>query len=122
MPTANETSAAGRLPVALPSAGVDRRLQGDQAAGGGGQQHGQAPIHRRLRHFALEPVLADADVDLERRVELVGGAHLAPHQLGRVVHLPRRALEQQLVVDLEDQPGLDPGLAQRASGSAPSPP
>ena len=34
-------------------------------------------------------------------------------QLGRVVHLLRRALEEELVVDLEDQAGLHPGLAQR---------
>jgi len=49
---------------------------------------------------------------LERRIELVGGAHLAPHQLGRVVHLPRRALEEQLVVDLQDEAGRGAGLAQ----------
>ena len=58
--------------------------------------------------LGVEPVRADADVDLERRVELVGGAHLAPHQLGRAVHLLRRALEEQLVVDLQDEAGLVP--------------
>ena len=95
-----------------------RRLRGDRAAAATFEQVELAGAQL----LGVEPVLADADVDLERRVELVGGAHLAPHQLGRVVHLPRRALEEQLVVDLQDQAGLRPGLAQRAAGSAPSPP
>ena len=43
VPTPKETSAAGRLPVDLAQAGVDRRLQGDQAAGAGGEQDRQAP-------------------------------------------------------------------------------
>src|SRR5258705_1826803 len=73
----------------------------------------------RAELLGVEPVLADADVDLERRIELVGGAHLAPHQLGRAPHLPRRALEQQLVVDLQDQAGLPARLPPRPPATRP---
>src|SRR4029077_18191171 len=62
--------------------------------------------------LGVEPVGADAGVDLERRIELVGGGHLRPHQLERRVHLLRRALEEELVVDLQHQAGRHPLLPQ----------
>src|SRR5581483_7325784 len=46
------------------------------------------------------PVLADADVDRERRVELVGADHLRAHELLHRAHLGVRHFEEQLVVHL----------------------
>ena len=47
--------------------------------------------------------------------------HLPLGDLGRRVHLRLGSLEEQLVVDLEDELGLEPGVGERASGSGPSP-
>src|SRR6516165_10161074 len=55
------------------------------------------------RSLRLQPVLADADVDGQRRIAIPHAAHLARDQLTRGVGLRRRPLEQQLVVDREDQ-------------------
>src|SRR5262249_24268532 len=55
------------------------------------------------RSLRLQPVLADADVDRQRRIAIPHAAHLARDQLTRGVGLGRRPLEQQLVVDREDQ-------------------
>ena len=66
---------------------VYRRLKGQLEADRQDRDSGQSRAHRtnpaRVPLLGGEPVRADADVDLERRIELVGGAHLAPHQLDR---------------------------------------
>src|SRR4051794_20302271 len=54
-----------------------------------------------------QPVLADADVDGERRIEVEGAAHRFLDQLRGGLHLVRWSLEEELVVDLEDQAGLE---------------
>src|SRR5690349_3649526 len=51
----------------------------------------------------VQPVRPDARVDGERRVEVGGADHLAGDDLRRPLHLLRRALEEQLVVDLQDR-------------------
>ena len=66
-----------------------------------------APDTRRasslLRSSSPGPVLADADVDRERRVEVVRAAHLLLHDRPDVAHLGLGRLEQQLVVHLEHE-------------------
>ena len=59
------------------------------------------------------PVVADADVDGQRRVERIGAAHLLADEIahGRSLHLGD--LEQELVVHLEDEPGGAALLTQR---------
>ena len=60
----------------------------------------------------LAPVVAGADVDGQRRVELVGGAHLLADELFHRRQLRVRHLQQQLVVHLEDEPRTSPLLPQ----------
>src|SRR3954447_16685820 len=54
----------------------------------------------RWRRSALRfgPVVADADVHRERRVEVVGAAHLGADEIAYLRHLHVGHLEQQLVV------------------------
>src|SRR5947209_6917099 len=61
----------------------------------------------------LQPRMPYADVDRERRVAIPHAAHLSLDQLARPLHLRRGALEQQLVVDREDQPGGEPVAHER---------
>src|SRR5690349_12005989 len=61
----------------------------------------------------LEPILADAGVDLERRVDVRRRDHLASDDLLRPLHLLGRTLEQQLVVDLQDAARLQAGGRER---------
>src|SRR5215218_5276913 len=61
----------------------------------------------------VQPVRPDAGVHRERRVELGGADHLARDDLRGALHLLLRALEQQLVVDLQDGAGLQPLGGQR---------
>ena len=51
---------------------------------------------------------------LERRPQRVGGGHLAPDQGLELLALPRRDLEHELVVHLEQHPRGQPLSAQRA--------
>src|SRR3954469_11392193 len=60
------------------------------------------------------PVLADADVHCERRVEVVRAHHLRPDELLDVLCLRVRHLEQELVVHLQDEAGAAALLAQPA--------
>src|SRR4029450_10916854 len=53
--------------------------------------------------WGAAPVAAPPDVDRQRRVEFEGTAHLALDQLRGGIHLVRRALEEELVVNLQDE-------------------
>ena len=75
-----------------------------------GEDHAQALL-------GAQPVGADADVDRQRRVDRERLDHLAAGQLGDCVGLGLRALEQELVVDLQDQPDLE-ALRPRAPGGS----
>src|SRR3954471_3535339 len=65
----------------------------------------------------VQPVVADTRVDGQRRVHVGGLDHLARDDLGRLLHLLRRALEKQLVVDLEDHASREPGALERVAGT-----
>src|SRR5918996_2779519 len=66
-------------------------------------QTGQARLTVPLR-LGLVPVVSDADVDGERRIELEGAHHFLPEQVFHGAHLRVRRLDQELVVHLEDEP------------------
>src|SRR5688500_17123785 len=61
-----------------------------------------------------EPVGPDARVHLERRVEIEGGAHLTDRDLLGALHLPRGPFEEELIVDLEDEPRFESFARKRA--------
>src|SRR5438128_2155101 len=70
------------------------------------------PLRRRRNHavrpalgLGLGPVLADADVDGEGRVERIRAAHLLSDEVAYLARLGLGHLEQQLVVHLEDEAG-----------------
>src|SRR3954451_15556105 len=75
-----------------------------------------APGFMRWRRSALRfrPVVADADVHRERRVEVVGAAHLGADEIAYLRNLHVGHLEQQLVVHLQDEACAPPLLAQPA--------
>src|SRR5215211_8741113 len=130
VPTANEIDAAGMLPTALPRPAligacsamkppantVARTTSGVLSirTSTAGAQPGCRPgKHRRSGvSLGLQPVAAARDVDLERRIELEGTRHLPPDDLRGPLGLGLGRLEQQLVVDLQHEPGLQPGVAQ----------
>ena len=82
---------------------VDRRLKTDQTARR--ERRAPPPACGSLR---LQPVLAHADVHRHRRLAVPYPDHLALDQLARRAPTPRRSFEQQLVVDRQDQPRLQP--------------
>ena len=57
--------------------------------------------------FRRQPVLAHADVHRKRRIQIERAAHGLLDELRCGVHLIGRALEEELVVDLEDEAGLE---------------
>ncbi len=69
-------------------------------------------ITRRLMRGSV-PAAAVADRHLQRHVQRVGAAHLVAHQRLDGVPLPLGDLEQQLVVHLQQHPGLQAGVPQR---------
>ena len=74
-----------------------RRCRTDWRSGrNGGRRSGGASARRRSRAEGLgpRPVVADADVDRQRRVEVVGTAHLGPHELAHLRDLGLGDLEQ----------------------------
>ena len=119
VPMANDTSAACQVPTALPSMELIGAWSAIEAARARGQHDGQAAVHAYFASSQFGPMPAST---------ASGGSssHAATH-LAHTISRARsaslgRALEQQLVVDLEDQPRLQPGLGERVVGSAPSPP
>ena len=73
----------------------------------------------RLR---LGPVVADAHVDRERRIQRVRADHLLADEVAHRGHLGLGHLEQQLVVHLEDEARGSPLLAQPPVHARPSRP
>src|SRR6266487_1670344 len=75
-------------------------------------------IARTLRNsgaglaLRFAPVVAYAGVDLQRRVEGVGAAHLLADELADGADLALGHLEQKLVVHLEDEPRRSPFVAE----------
>src|SRR5215475_12560292 len=61
----------------------------------------------------LRPVRARLDVDLERDIERHGGFHHLPRQGFEARHLALRGFEEQLVVHLQEHPGLEATLVER---------
>src|SRR5262245_53359300 len=59
---------------------------------------------RRRSGLGFGPVVADSDIDGERRVERVRAAHLLADELAHGRDLRLRHVEQELVVHLEHQP------------------
>ena len=55
----------------------------------------------------VEPVRPGGDVDLQRDVQVERGRHRVAHQGGEGGDLVVGGLEDQLVVDLEEHPGLE---------------
>src|SRR3954471_12797462 len=103
VPIKNDTNAAWKVPICLPSSeliGACRAIRPPVMA------VMMTAVPRSMPGVLLgfEPVRPDARVDGQRRVEVGGAHHLAADDLASRVHLRDRALEQQLVVDLEDQP------------------
>ena len=80
----------------------------------GGDRVGAGQRRHRL------PVVADLDVDGQRHVERQRALHRLAHDRHEPVDLVARHLEQQLVVDLEQQPGPEAagGAAARRAGSS----
>ena len=62
--------------------------------------------------MGLVPVVAHPDVHVERHGQLSHPHHLVDHQLAHGVDLGLRDLQQQLVVDLQQQPCLQRGPLQ----------
>ena len=75
-----------------------------------------------VHYFASSQFGPTPDVDGQRRVDVGGADHLAAHDLGGLLGLLGRALEQQLVVDLQDAAGLQAGGASARRASGPSRP
>ena len=70
----------------------------------------------------LVPVVAGADVDGERRIERIRGAHLLAHELLHRRHLGVRRLDEQLVVHLQHEPRRAALVAQAVVDRSPSRP
>src|SRR5437899_425559 len=66
-----------------------------------------APSLYLARSMRLQPVPADAGLDHDRDLEREGVLHLVFNQGRDFVALPRRQVEDQLVMDLEDHAGLE---------------
>src|SRR5262245_3365931 len=101
VPTTNEISAAGNVPVAFPRCeliGAWSAIMPPTRA--------VAIAARSVRSKLLrcQPVVADAHVHLQRRVEREGALHLLAHQCRGRLDLGLGPLEQKLVVDREDEP------------------
>src|SRR4051812_22774289 len=111
VPSKKETNAACSDPIVLPKPeliGACRAIAPPTIA------VSSAAVPRSIRaSLRFEPVRSDAGIDRQRRIEVRRGDHLAARDLLRRLHLLRRPLEEQLVVDLEDEPGLE---ARRGEG------
>src|SRR3954471_826625 len=108
-PIANETEAAANVPTDLPSieligACIPTRLPATTVAAAA-----STVLSTLLR---LKPVVADADVNAQGRIEVVGRRHLPADYVGGALGLVLRPLEEQLVVDLEHELGREPAIAQ----------
>ncbi len=68
----------------------------------------------RASVLRFPPILADADVDGERRIQRIRAGHLVAHELLHRPELRVRHLEQQLVVHLQDELRTASFLAQAA--------
>ena len=118
VPVANEKNAAWNVPIVLPSWELIGPWRATMPPTTAVERDGDPAVH----YFASSQFGPTPGVDRERRVHLGGADHLARDDLGRLLGLLRRALEQQLVVDLQDAAGLQAGLARARRGSGPSRP
>src|SRR3954447_10647810 len=115
VPIANETNAAWKVPTDLPRwelIGAWSAIAPPHAA----VSATASPLRSISRPLlGLEPGLADADVHGQRRLAVAPRReHLALHQRLDRVRLLGRALEEQLVVDGEDEPGPQVLVVERA--------
>src|SRR5919108_5221365 len=101
--------ASAPLPPALPS-----RAKGAAELGNRGQAGWAGPGFESSLALGFVPVVADPDVDGERRIEAVGAAHLGADELTHGAELCLRYLEQELVVHLENQPRVSTFFAEAA--------
>src|SRR5947209_20039621 len=111
VPTKNEIVAAANVPTSRPR----RELIGGCIATSipANAESSSATPRATRASLRCQPVVADADVDGQRRIELVGARHLALDDLRRLLDLRLGRLEQQLVVDLEHERGRQPGILER---------
>src|SRR4051794_11234788 len=109
VPIPNEIRAAGKVPVALPRCEL---IGACSAIRPPTQAVAIAATSVRSKSLCCQPVVSDAHVHLQRGVELERALHLLAHDGDGCLDLCLRALEQQLVVNREHEPGLQALLTQ----------
>src|SRR5947209_3366830 len=125
VPMPNDTNAAWNVPTAFPSCeliGACSAMHPPTSAVSetASPRSTSGPPRDRVRVWSLglQPRLADADVDGQRRVAIAPRReHLALDQRLDRVDLLGRALEEQLVVDGEDQPRPPDLVVERPGGA-----
>src|SRR3954463_11132355 len=74
----------------------------------------EAPAGSESSALRLSPVVADPDVDGERRIEVGGAAHLGADEVAHLRHLGLGELQQELVRHLDGEPCAAPLFLQPA--------
>src|SRR4051794_36421097 len=113
-PIANETEAAAKVPIDLPSTELIGACIPTSPPATTVAVTASTVLSTLLR---LKPVPADADVHAQRRIEVERSRHLPADYVAGALGLVLRSLEEQLVVDLEHQPGRETGLAERVAAA-----
>src|SRR4051812_37865373 len=101
-PIANETEAAAKVPIDLPSTELIGACMPTRPPATTVADAASSVLSTLLR---LKPVPAHADVHAQSRIQVERSRHLAADYVAGPLGLVLGPLEQQLVVDLEHQPG-----------------
>src|ERR671914_188933 len=96
-----------------------RGLSAKRTSGAGFPRYPPGVDEARPLRLRFVPILADTDVHSQRRIEVVGAAHLRAHELACVRDLGLGNLEQELVVHLQDEAGTAALVAQAGLGCPP---
>src|SRR5436190_11879820 len=113
-PMANDTDAAAKVPIDLPSIELLGACMPTRPPATTVAEAASTVPSTLLR---LKPVSSHSDVHAKRWVELECSRHLAADYVARVLRLALGPLEEELVVDLEDELGLEAGLPERVAAA-----
>src|SRR3954454_11694597 len=113
-PMANDTDAAAKGPVDLPSIELIGACMPTRPPATTVAEAASTVPSTLLR---LKPVGSHSDVHAKRWVERESSRDLAAAYVAGRLRLFLRPFERELVVDREDEPGLEAGLAERVAAA-----